>query len=52
MAGRGFATPDDVAGAAPAVLGHRLVLTPDAELERFTSQDAIRIAVGEVPVPR
>jgi MoxR-like ATPase len=52
MAGRGFATPDDVAGAAPAVLGHRLVLTPDAELERFTSQDAIRIAVGDVPVPR
>jgi len=52
MAGRTFVTPDDVADAAPAVLGHRLVLTPDAELERFTPRDAIRIAVGEVAVPR
>jgi MoxR-like ATPase len=52
IAGRGFVTPDDVAEAAPAVLAHRLVLTPDAELERFTARDAIRIAVGEVPVPR
>jgi MoxR-like ATPase len=49
---RGFATPDDVADAAPSVLAHRLVLTPDAELDRFTAKDAIRIAVGEVPVPR
>jgi MoxR-like ATPase len=52
LAGRGFVTPDDVADAAPAVLCHRLVLTPDAELERFTPGDAIRIAVGEVAVPR
>ncbi len=52
LAGRGFVTPDDVADAAPSVLGHRLVLTPDAELERFTARDAIRIAVGEVAVPR
>ncbi|HEX3618415.1 MAG TPA: MoxR family ATPase [Solirubrobacteraceae bacterium] len=52
VAGRAFVTPDDVADAAPAVLGHRLVLTPDAELERFTARDAIRIAVGEVAVPR
>jgi MoxR-like ATPase len=50
--GRGFVTPDDVADAAPSVLAHRLVLTPDAELDRFTAKDAIRIAVGEVPVPR
>ena len=52
IAGRSFVTPDDVAEAAPAVLAHRLVLTPDAEFERFTAHDAIRIAVGEVPVPR
>ena len=52
LAGRDFVTPDDVADMAPAVLGHRLVLTPDAELERFTPRDAIRIAVGEVEVPR
>jgi MoxR-like ATPase len=50
--GRSFVTPDDVADAAPSVLAHRLVLTPDAELERFTAGDAIRVALGEVPVPR
>jgi MoxR-like ATPase len=52
VSGRSFATPDDVADAAPPVLAHRLVLTPDAELERFTAGDAIRVALGEVPVPR
>ncbi|MEA2225286.1 MAG: MoxR-like ATPase, partial [Solirubrobacteraceae bacterium] len=34
LAGRGYVTPDDVAAAAPSVLRHRLVLHPDAELER------------------
>jgi MoxR-like ATPase len=52
LAGRGFVTPDDVAGMAPAVLAHRLVLTADAELERFGPRDAIRAALADVPVPR
>ncbi|HWF33820.1 MAG TPA: MoxR family ATPase [Solirubrobacteraceae bacterium] len=49
---RAFVTPDDVAGIAPAALAHRLVLTPEAELERFTARDAVRTAIAEVPVPR
>jgi MoxR-like ATPase len=52
MAGRDFVTPDDVTRMAPSVLAHRLVLTPEAELERFRPVDAIRTAIGEVPVPR
>jgi MoxR-like ATPase len=52
LADRSFVTPDDVAGIAPAALAHRLVLTPEAELERFTSRDAVRTAIAEVPVPR
>jgi MoxR-like ATPase len=52
LAGRTFITPDDVAELAPRVLAHRLVLTPDAELEGFSSSDAIRVAVADVPVPR
>ena len=52
VAGRRFVTPDDVSDAAPMVLAHRLLLTPDAELERLTPRDAIRIAVSEVAVPR
>ena len=52
LAGRAFVTPDDVAGIAPAALGHRLILTPEAELERFGAGDAIRAAIDDVPVPR
>jgi MoxR-like ATPase len=52
LSGRTFVTPDDVAGIAPAALGHRLILTPEAELERFSAGDAIRAAIDDVPVPR
>ena len=52
LADRTFVTPDDVAAMAPAVLAHRLVLTPEAELERFTARGAIATALAEVPVPR
>jgi MoxR-like ATPase len=45
-------TPDDVARMAPTVLAHRLVLTPEAELDRFRPADAVRTALAEVPVPR
>jgi MoxR-like ATPase len=45
-------TPDDIARMAAPVLRHRLVLTPEAELERFSTDDAVRTALGEVPVPR
>ena len=34
------------------VLRHRLVPTPEAELERFTPADAVRGALDAVPVPR
>ena len=50
--GRDFITPDDVVTVAPSVLAHRLVLTPDAELERFSARDAVRVAISEVEVPR
>ena len=36
LSGRAFVTPDDVAALAVPVLAHRLVLTPEAELDRFT----------------
>ena len=52
LAGRDYVTPDDVGSRAPAVLAHRLVLTPEAELERYEDTDAVRTALGEVAVPR
>jgi MoxR-like ATPase len=49
---RDFVTPDDVAAIAPAALAHRLILTPEAELDGFTARDAIAAAIREVQVPR
>ena len=52
LAGRDYVTPDDVSRMATPVMRHRLVLTPEAELERYGPDDAVRTALGDVPVPR
>jgi MoxR-like ATPase len=52
LAGRTFVTPDEVARVAPAVLRHRLILRPEAELERYSPDDAVQAALQAVPVPR
>jgi len=52
LAGRDFVTPDDVVDAARPVLRHRLVLRPEAELERYSPDDAVESALASVPVPR
>jgi len=52
LADRDFVTPDDVGRMAPAVLRHRLVLRPEADLERFRPDDAVAAALAAVPVPR
>lgn len=50
--GRDFVTPDDVARMAYPVLGHRLLLNPEAELENFRARDAVEASLASVPVPR
>ena len=52
MSGREFVTPDDVAWMARPVLRHRLLLRPEAELERYRPDDAVQAALAAVPVPR
>ena len=52
LRGRDFVTPDDVVEVAAPVLRHRLLLTPDAELERYTADDAVKAALAAVEVPR
>ncbi len=49
---RDYVTPDDVIRMAKPVLRHRLLLRPEAELERYTADDAVETAIGTVPVPR
>ena len=52
LSGRTFVVPDDVVALVPAVLRHRLVLTPEAELDQFTPEQALQTALASVPVPR
>jgi MoxR-like ATPase len=51
-AGRAFVTPEDVKDVAPAVLAHRVILRPDAELQGRTGAELVTRAVQSVPVPR
>ena len=50
--GRDFVTPDDVKALAPAVLRHRLMLHPDAELEGVTADDLIEAILRDTTVPK
>lgn len=50
--GRDFVTPDDVKPMAKAVLRHRVMLHPDAELQGVTADERIDDILRAVPVPR
>ncbi len=50
--GRDFVVPDDVKKLAPAVLRHRLILHPDAEIEGVAADHCIEEILREVKVPR
>jgi MoxR-like ATPase len=52
MVDRSYVIPDDVQTVARAVLRHRLLIRPEAELERYTPDDAIASTLASVPVPR
>ncbi len=49
--GRGFAIPDDVKRLAVPVLGHRLILKPEARLRGRTRESVIEEMLATVPVP-
>ncbi len=50
--GRDFVTPDDVRGLAVAVLGHRIVLRPEYEIEGLTVEETLARILEQVAVPR
>jgi MoxR-like ATPase len=51
-AGRDYLLPDDVKRVAAPALRHRLIVTPDAELEGLTSDQVIADVLATVPVPK
>ncbi|GIG55871.1 MoxR-like ATPase [Longispora fulva] len=49
--GRSFVTPDDVRDVSRAVLCHRLVLTPEAELDRRLPEQVVAEVLADAAVP-
>ena len=52
MRGRDFVTPEDIVYVAPAVLRHRIVLTPEKEMEGASTDDIIAQIIQSIEVPR
>lgn len=50
--GRDFVTPEDIRFVTIPVLNHRLILTPEAEMEGFSSEEIIKEIVESIEVPR
>jgi MoxR-like ATPase len=49
LGGRDFVLPDDVKYLAPYVLAHRVLLSPDAEMEGLGTESVVREALERVP---
>jgi MoxR-like ATPase len=49
--GRPYVLPDDVKALAEPVLAHRLLITPEAQLQGISSADALAEILAQVPVP-
>jgi MoxR-like ATPase len=52
MDGRDYLVPDDVKEIAPAVLRHRVVLKPEADLEGVSAEQVVRDLLAAVEVPK
>jgi MoxR-like ATPase len=52
LSGERYVTPDHVKAVAPATLGHRVRVRPEAELEGVTARGVLDGVLGGVPVPR
>ena len=50
--GRDFVTPDDIKKMAVSVLGHRIILRPEYEIEGLAIVEVIQQILQEVTVPR
>lgn len=52
MAGRNFVTPDDIRYVSYPVLNHRVILTPEREMEGYTTREVIDSILKKIEVPR
>lgn len=52
LEGRDYVTPDDIKTMAVSVLGHRIILRPEYEIEGLAIEEVIQQILQEVTVPR
>ena len=52
LRGRDFVTPDDIKDAAIPVLQHRVVVTPEREMEGISSIEIVKQIIDSVEIPR
>jgi MoxR-like ATPase len=52
MMGRDFVTPEDIVETAPHVLRHRIILTPEKEMEGLTPDELIDRIIKSIEIPR
>jgi len=50
--GRDFVTPEDIIEVIPHVLRHRIILTPEKEMEGMTPDDLVQKIIKSVAIPR
>lgn len=50
--GRDFVTPDDIKKIAPSVLRHRIILTPEREMEGITADKVVQQIMETIEIPR
>jgi MoxR-like ATPase len=52
LSGRDFVIPDDIKRLVPPVLGHRILLSPGAEVEGVTAGQVLESILQSIPAPR
>ncbi|KAA8481560.1 MoxR-like ATPase [Arcticibacter tournemirensis] len=52
MQGRDFVTPEDIIRVVPPVLRHRIILTPDKEMEGVSADEVLADIIKKIEVPR
>jgi MoxR-like ATPase len=49
--GRDYLIPDDIKAVAEVILAHRLILKPEARLQKVSSSDVVNEILNSMPVP-
>ena len=50
--GRDFITPDDIKKVVSPILCHRIILTPEREMEGYTAEKMIKDLIQTIEIPR